>query len=91
MYTVSRTTTGVEAKIPAKLGFAVRRKRQRTWSFDALRESIDPVPARVPSRSAAGSGQSEDAPLPPPQLVKSSATAATATTCAAARLTVSSP
>jgi hypothetical protein len=84
---VSPTTTGVEAKIPAKLGFAVRRNRQRTWSLDALPESIDPDPARVPSRSAAGSGQSDDdAPLPPPQLVRSSATAATAAPCAAARL-----
>jgi hypothetical protein len=88
---VSPTTTGVEAKIPAKLGFAVRRKRQRTCSFDALPASIDPDPARVPSRSAAGRGQSDDAPLPPPQLVKSSAAAATAKPCAAARPKVREP
>jgi hypothetical protein len=88
---VSPATTGVDAKIPEKLGFAVSRNRQRTWSFDALSASIDPDPARVPSRSAAGRGQSDDAPLPPPQLVRSSATAATARPCAATRLTVSSP
>jgi len=88
---VSPATTGVDAKIPEKLGFAVRRNRQRTWSFDALAASIDPDPARVPSRFAAGRSQSDDAPLPPPQLVKSSATAATTRPCAATRLTVSSP
>jgi len=89
---VSPATTGVDAKIPEKLGLAVSRNRQRTWSFDALAASIDPDPARVPSRFAAGRRQSDDdAPLPPPQLVKSSATAATARPCAATRLTVSSP
>jgi hypothetical protein len=54
---VSRSTTGVDAKMPENTGLAVNPNRHRTPKRATLRASIDDSAAeRVPSRSLLGSG-----------------------------------
>jgi hypothetical protein len=68
-YTVSSTTTGVDAKMPEKLGVATKRKRQRAWSFATLPAlMLEPSAARVAARSRLGSGhEARDLSAPQPQ------------------------
>jgi hypothetical protein len=62
--------------MPEKLGAAVKRKRQRTRSFDAFVASmLECGAARVPEMSAPGSDQPEPLP-PPPHPAATSASAA---------------
>ena len=64
---MSASATGVDAKMPEKVGCAVNPKRQRSSKRATLPASIvDPAAARVPSRSLFGSCQTASSP-PPPQ------------------------
>jgi hypothetical protein len=60
--------TGVDAKMPEKLGAAVNLNRHRVSSFATLPALIDEsAAARVPARSPFGSGHAAGGLLPPPQ------------------------
>jgi hypothetical protein len=77
---VSSSTTGFDAKMPEKLGFALKRNRQRTRRRPTFPASIlESAASRVPARSPFGSGQTPWTEPFPQALTRVAATTATAT------------